>query len=233
MNQFIARLGRPRSILFDLDGTLIDSAPDLAYSVNRLLEERGHAPLELPVVTAMIGNGIRKLVERAFAASGNPISGGELDGAYDTMLEIYGEHLHDRTVLLDGARETMTALAAAGLSLGVVTNKPQRFTETILDHFRLSAFAEVVIGGDAGFERKPAPDMVLAALARLGVSPSAALMVGDSAADAQSSRAAGVPVILLRGGYTTVPVEELKADAVIERLDELLALVSARPPALG
>ncbi len=80
MNDAIARLGQPRAILFDLDGTLIDSAPDLADSVNTLLEQRGHAPLALPAVTAMIGNGIRKLVERAFAASGHPIAGGELDG---------------------------------------------------------------------------------------------------------------------------------------------------------
>lgn len=233
MNDDIASLGQPHAILFDLDGTLIDSAPDLADAVNTLLQDRGHAPLDLPVVTAMIGNGIRKLVERAFAASGHPVSGSELDGAYDAMLEIYGARLTNRTVLLEGARTTMATLAGAGLKLGVVTNKPQRFTETILEHFRLSAFADVVIGGDAGFERKPAPDMVLAALSRLGVHPSAALMVGDSPADAKSSRAAGVPVVLLRGGYTTVPVEDLEADAIIDRLEELLPLAGARLPALG
>ncbi len=104
---------------------------------------------------------------------------------------------------------------------------------TILDHFAVSAFTDVVIGGDAGFERKPAPDMVLAALARLGVHPSAALMVGDSPADAQSARAAGVPTVLLRGGYTTVPVEELGADAVIDRLEELLPWRGTGAPALG
>lgn len=226
-------LTRPRAVLFDLDGTLIDSAPDLAASVNIVLGLHGFVPLALPAVIAMIGNGIRKLVERAFAASGIALSPAELDAAYDEMMEVYGGHLTVATTLNDGARETMAALVQAGVALGVVTNKPQRLTETILDHFHLSDLVGAVVGGDAGFERKPAPDMLEAALERLGVAKGEAIMVGDSRADVESAKAAGIPAVVVRGGYTTVLADDLGADRVIDRLPDLLALLGAAEPVTG
>ena len=226
-------LKRPRAVLFDLDGTLIDSAPDLAASVNIVLGLHGFVPLALPAVIAMIGNGIRKLVERAFAASGVALSLAELDAAYDEMMAVYGGHLTVATTLNDGARDTMVALAGAGIALGVVTNKPQRLTETILDHFHLSDLVGAVVGGDAGFERKPAPDMLEAALARLGVAKGGSIMVGDSRADVESAKAAGIPAVVVRGGYTTVLADDLGADRVIDRLPDLLALLGAAEPVTG
>ena len=233
MTSTATTLKRPRVVLFDLDGTLIDSAPDLAASVNIVLGLHGFMPLALPAVIAMIGNGIRKLVERAFAASGVTLSPSELDAAYDEMMQVYGGHLTVSTTLMDGARETMAALAGAGVKLGVVTNKPQRLTETILDHFGLSPLVGAVIGGDAGFERKPAPDMLLAALARLGTAPGEAIMVGDSRADVESAKAAKLPVVVVRGGYTTVLADDLGADMVVDRLPEVLALLGAEGPVSG
>lgn len=233
MTSTATTLKRPRAVLFDLDGTLIDSAPDLAASVNIVLGLHGFMPLDLPAVIAMIGNGIRKLVERAFAASGVALSPAELDAAYDEMMEVYGGHLTVSTTLNDGARETMAALVQAGVALGVVTNKPQRLTEIILDHFHLSDLVGAVVGGDAGFERKPAPDMLEAALARLGVAKGEAIMVGDSRADVESAKAAGIPAVVVRGGYTTVLADDLGADRVIDRLPDLLALLGAAEPVTG
>ena len=220
------KLAGVRAVLFDLDGTLIDSAPDLAASLNRVLGNHGLGPLRLTAVIGMIGNGIRKLVERGFVACGRRLEDAALDAAYAEMIETYGAHLTDETILLPGARETIAALRDAGLPLGLVTNKPQRETEAIVAHFGLGAFFAAVVGGDAGIEKKPAPDMLLAALSHLGVSASEAVMVGDSMADVKSARAAGARAILVRGGYTTVPVEDLDADAVLDRLDELPALIS-------
>ena len=181
----------------------------------------------------MIGNGVRKLVERAFAANAVKLSPADLDAAYDEMMEVYGGHLTVETTLCDGARETMEALADAGVALGVVTNKPQRLTETILDHFDLTSLVGAVVGGDAGFERKPAPDMLLAALARLGTAPGEAIMVGDSRADVESAKAAKLPVVVVRGGYTTVLAEDLGADMVVDRLPDVLALLGGKGPVTG
>lgn len=211
----------PRAILFDLDGTLIDSAPDLHAATNILLARHALGPLTLPQVVSMIGNGVKKLVERAFAAVGRPLEADALETEHEAMIGIYGDHLTVLTTLMPGAREAIEELRGRGVLLGVVTNKPQMPTEAILDHFHLSRFLGAVIGGDAGVEKKPAPDMIFAALERLGVAPEDAVVVGDSPADVGSARAAGVPVIAVRDGYTNVPVDELDADAVIATLADL------------
>ncbi|MCR5857613.1 phosphoglycolate phosphatase [Mesorhizobium sp. J428] len=221
----------PRAVLFDLDGTLIDSAPDLHASINILLMRRGLGPLSLLEVVSMIGNGVKKLVERAFIAVGHPLDADELDLAYEAMIGIYADHLTVLTVLTPGAREIVEELHAQGVLMGVVTNKPQMPTEAILDHFGLSPYLDAVIGGDSGVEKKPAPDMIFAALERLGLRPEDAILVGDSVADVGSARAAGIPVIALRGGYTSVPVDEIGADIVIGRLADLPATLAAMRPA--
>jgi phosphoglycolate phosphatase len=226
-------LPRIRAVLFDLDGTLIDSAPDLAASLNIVLARSGLGPVALADVIGMIGDGIRKLAERGFARCGRPIDGVALDAAHDELVEAYRNHLTDLTVLLPAARETLVSLWAAGIPIGLVTNKPQRETEAILDHFGLAAYFGAVIGGDAGFEKKPAPDMLLAALKRLGATSSEALMIGDGQADVRSARAAGVNVILVRGGYTAVPVDQLGADAVVDSLGGVVALVIGDTPDLA
>src|SRR4051812_15070573 len=140
----------PRAVLFDLDGTLIDSAPDIAAAANELLGRHGLGPLTLDQVVSMIGNGTRKLTERAFAATSGPLSPDALDERYAEMLEIYGRHLTGVTTLLPGAAELVAELRRQGARLGIVTNKPQRFIETILEHFGLAGDFDVVIGSDAG-----------------------------------------------------------------------------------
>ncbi|TPI69468.1 phosphoglycolate phosphatase [Mesorhizobium sp. B3-1-3] len=216
--------GSPRAILFDLDGTLIDSAPDIAAAVNELLAGRDLPPLSVDRVRAMIGGGVMKLVERAFAASGSPLAGSVLEEANRDMAPIYRRHLTGLTRLMPGVREVLTHFHLNGTAMGVATNKPQLATREILLHFHLTEYLGAIVGGDAVTNLKPAPDALLLALDQLGVEPYEALMVGDSISDVGAARAAGMPVVLVRGGYTHVPVEELGADLVC---DSLLDLPSA------
>ena len=213
--------GFPKAVLFDLDGTLVDSAPDIREAVNELLATRGLAALSVPQVTLMIGNGVEKLVARAFAAAGAPLDQTALTGAYADMKPIYLRHTTRLTTLLPGVREAMAALHVKGIGLCVVTNKPQVATREILTHFGLAEMLSAIVGGDAVVNKKPAPDGIYLALDKLRVQPQDAMMVGDSKADVGAARAAGIPVCLVRGGYTQTPADELGADLVLDSLQQL------------
>jgi phosphoglycolate phosphatase len=215
------RCGWPGCMLFDLDGTLIDSAPDIAAAVNELLAQDGLGPLTVQQVRAMIGRGVPVLVERAYAACGLPLAGQALGDAANRMSSIYARHLTNLTVLMPGALETVAAFAKAGVRVAVVSNKPNAFTREILDRYGLSPHLAATQGAEEGLARKPAPDMLLAAIAKAGSQPSRTLMIGDSEADVQSARAAHIPVVIVRGGYTTTAPEKLGADLVISALGEL------------
>lgn len=217
--------GTVHGVIFDLDGTLIDSAADLRGSINIVLVRHGLAELSLPQVVSMIGHGVRKLVERAFAASGKPLQGEALDAAYDEMVGVYESRLTELTTLMPGADAAVQTLHSADVRLGVVTNKPHAATETILAHFGLLEPMLIVIGGDSGLPCKPAPDMLSVALYKLGLDPDDAVMVGDSPADIDCARAAGVRSIAVRGGYTQKPADELGADLVIGSLSELVGVL--------
>ena len=215
------RCGWPQAILFDLDGTLIDSAPDIANAVNELLAGEGHASLTLAEVRSMIGNGVKKLVERAFAARGVTLAGNDLDHMTETMMGIYARHLTGETVLMPGAAQLLSALAKAGVRIAVVTNKPEGFSRTILQELGLGENVHAVVGGDTGPTRKPAPDMLLHALDIFRLPASRALMVGDSPADIDAAKAAGIASLAVRGGYTNISVENLGANLVIDSLVEV------------
>jgi phosphoglycolate phosphatase len=218
--------GWPEAILFDLDGTLIDSAPDIAAAANALLAEHSLGPLTVPQVRAMVGNGVAKLVERAYAACGAPLAAEALDARYARMMEIYADHLTTLTTLMPGAAEAVAAWHGSGAKIAVVTNKPEGFSRAILVHFGFAPCIDLIVGGDTGPARKPAPDMLLHALAQLGVEPNHALMVGDGPADIDAARAANVRSIAVSGGYTAVPAEALGADMHIETLAGLAFAVA-------
>ena len=219
-------LRMPKAILFDLDGTLIDSAPDIAAAVNELLAGRGLPSLTVAQVTAMIGNGVEKLLERAFGAVGTPLSAAEFEQANRDMAPIYRRHTTRLTRLMPGAGEALAQLHVAGVRMGVVTNKPQLATREVLLHFGLAERLGAIVGGDAVTRKKPAPDALLLALDQLKVEPRDALMVGDSVNDVEAARAAEMPVIIIRGGYTQQPAELLGADLVCNSLLDLPAALN-------
>jgi phosphoglycolate phosphatase len=218
--------------VFDLDGTLIDSAPDLRIAVNKLLVQQGRRPLSLNEVIGMIGDGVAKLVERAFDATGDSGSARATASLTGRFLELYEGHAADLTRPYPGVPETLARLREQQWVLGICTNKPEKATNEILRELDLARYFGAVLGGDsiAGV-RKPDPRLLLAVIERLGASPAEAVMVGDNANDVHAARAAGIPVILRAGGYIRVPATELGADAVIEtfaELPEALARVAGR-----
>lgn len=219
------RCGWPQAILFDLDGTLIDSAPDLAAAVNELLAADGLSPVTLDAVRSMVGAGVKKLVARAYTAVGSPLAEDALDAKTGVMMQVYGRQLTANTILMPGAAEMLAAYHKARVKLAVVTNKPEAFSREILDHFGLGTIVDIVVGGDTGPEKKPAPDMLLHAVKAMGLSATRALMVGDSPADIGAAKAAYMASVAVRGGYTTVPADDLGADIVIDSLKALPAAI--------
>lgn len=211
----------PHAILFDLDGTLIDSAPDLATSVNIILLREGLGPLSVGAVRDMIGNGIRKLVERAFAACGSTLDAFALDEHEASMIVIYAHHLTAETTVYPGVPDALRYAQDKGIKIAVVTNKPIGATRAILHHFGIEDACGAVVGGDENIPRKPAPEPLWVALDRLGVGRADAVMVGDSPADIAAARAAGVKVIAVSGGYSKIPAAELGADHTINSLYDL------------
>ncbi|VVS99079.1 HAD-IA family hydrolase [Rhizobium sp. EC-SD404] len=219
--------GRIAIVLFDLDGTLVDSAPDLAHAINLLMVESSLEPHALADVRGMIGHGIRRLVERAFAAHRIALSDDELTLQHDRMMDIYAEHLVHQTTLRPGAGEVIEELVRRGVTVSCVTNKPTGFSRTILAHFGILDVMNSVIGGDSGHARKPAPAMLLAAAAQAGFDPQDALLVGDSSADRAAADAAGMRCVLIADGYCDVPLEDLAPDAIIADFRALIPVMAA------
>ena len=219
--------GRVKAVVFDLDGTLIHTAPDLQAAANRMLAGEGRPAVSEEQITKMIGDGVSKLVERALAATGPAVRGARLDTLVARYLAHYEGHETDLSRPFPGAREVLAQFHGDGLALAVCTNKPQAPSEAILRHFGLDGYFSTVVGGDTlpGI-RKPDRRHLEAVLERLGVTRQEAVMVGDSPNDMAVARAAGVPVIAVDFGYTRVPPRDLDSDALIGGLDQLAAALA-------
>ena len=218
------RLHLGRDVLvFDLDGTLVDSAPDLDRALGLLLAEEGRRPVSLSETRSMIGDGVDRLVARALARTGSPVALPEQAGLVARFLAHYSAGRHALTLPYPGVVETLAALQGRGLRLAVCTNKPIAQTREVLSALDLARWFGAVTGGDSAPTRKPDPGHLLATLDLLGAAPAAAVMVGDSANDVEVARAAGVPVVVVSYGYTSVRPADLGADAVIDSFADLLA----------
>jgi phosphoglycolate phosphatase len=187
-----------RLVVFDLDGTLIDSRRDLADSVNAVLVELGAAPRALDDVTAMVGEGAAVLVQRALSVSGLPP---DMPGALDRFLEHYARRLTNHTRPYPGIAETLDGLTKEGLTLAVLTNKPQNATNEILERLGLARRFAEVIGGDTAAGRKPDPAGLLSIARDAGTLPAETLLVGDSAIDLRTAHRAGSAICLARYGF--------------------------------
>ena len=218
-----------KAVVFDLDGTLVDTLPDLHAAVTQLLTEDGLAVPSAAEVRRMIGDGAKKLVERSLVWSRGEPSEAELEAAHDRFLEIYNAAPCRDSRLFANVEAALDRLAASAKPLGVCTNKPQRPTDLILEQLGIMPRFAAVVGGDAVARRKPHPDHLRLVLDRMGAAPATTVMVGDSKNDLAAARGCGLACILVDFGYSAEPVESLGADRVISDFTELEEAIASLP----
>jgi phosphoglycolate phosphatase len=220
-----------RAVLFDLDGTLLDTVADISLALNRALAEQKLASLPAAQVRVLIGRGVPTLIERALARLG---AAGESSAAAHLVerFHFHYERIHEldeiQTRVYPGVTAGLAELHALGLGLAVVTNKPNKAAVDLLTRLGLSQWIDVVVGGDSGAHRKPHPQPLLTACEELAVRPVQALMVGDSLTDVLAARAAGLAVVCVPYGYNEgVDPRALPCDAFVESVGALPALLTA------
>lgn len=210
------------TIVFDLDGTLVDTAGDLTASLNHALGVLGRPPVPPESVRSMVGQGARKLLERGLAVSG-PVSPALVEAGVKPFLAHYGAHIAVHSRPFDGVEPVLDQLAADGLRLAICTNKPEALARQLVAALGWGGRFAALLGADSRPWRKPDPRHLLDTVAEAG--GRAPLFVGDSRTDADAARAAGVPLVLVGFGYSTEPVDTLGADLVIDHFTALLPAI--------
>ncbi len=210
-----------QALIFDLDGTLIDSAPDVRASVNRVLAGMGRRELTLEETKDMVGWGGRVLMEKALTLTGEPGTSEDIDRAFKSFLTTYADHPADHTIVFPGAIEALETFKAAGVKMAICTNKPTATTPPVLKAMGLNGFFDVVSCGDAVPHKKPDGRHVRLVVDELGASIETAAMVGDSENDIRAAIDAGVRSVCVTFGYAHVPPDEIGADALIDHFDDL------------
>ena len=217
------------AVVFDLDGTLVDTAPDILAYLNDMLAELGRPGLDPSSVRSMIGDGVRSLLLRGLEASGGIPADLDIENLFRRYLARYTEEPVKQSRPFDGVSDTLGALSEAGVRLGVCTNKPQEPTNRLLSRLGLDRYFGSVMGGDALPVKKPDPAHLLTILDRLDVKPERAALIGDSETDLKTARAAGTPCILVSFGYTKIPARDLGADHVIDHFSHLISTLKSLP----
>ena len=207
------------ALIFDLDGTLADTSPDLLGATNAVLAAQGRTLLDLAHLRHMVGFGARTLIHQAMAAGGAPAKEEDMPALVEIFLAHYRDHVADGTRLFPGVAETLERLKAQGARLGVLTNKPQELTDPLLPLLGLVGFFTAVYGAGRKPYTKPDPRIFQDVVTACGGGP--AVMIGDSITDLSTARAAGVPCILMSYGFTPVPASELGADIVLDDFADL------------
>ena len=218
----------PNTVIFDLDGTLVDSAPDLTGALNATLATLELAPIPEDEVRHMVGQGVRKLLERGLEAHARPMNGAGLDALSAVFVDYYAAHVADHSRPFPGVVATLRWLAARGVKLGVCTNKPEALARQLIAALALDEFfpEAAILGGDSLTVKKPDGRHIIATVEVLDGDLDRTVMVGDSAADSNAARDAGIAVILVSFGYTPIPARELGPDGVIDHFNELPAALS-------
>jgi phosphoglycolate phosphatase len=216
-----------RTVVFDLDGTLVDTAPDLINALNFVLDREGLPPVPFHSARNMIGAGARKLIERGLEVEGREASPAELVRLTDDFIGYYAEHIADTSRPFDGLDRALDDLAALGCRFAVCTNKLEWLSKRLLDRLNLSSRFSAICGADTFGVSKPDPAILRQTVARAGGELSSTVMVGDAGPDIGVARRAGVPVIGVSFGYTDVPIADLKPDRVIDHMGELKAAVES------
>ena len=218
---------KPAMILIDVDGTLVDSVPDLAYCVDAMMERLGRPPCGEAGVRNWVGNGVERLVRRALVGSldGEPPEA-DFARAYPLFLDLYARNTSKRSCLYPGVRDGLDMLKSVGYTLGCVTNKAAQFTEPLLRDLGVFNDFAIVISGDTLPRKKPDPEPLLHAAAFFGVAPKSSLMIGDSVSDVRAARAAGFQIVCVSYGYNHgMDIQDARPDAVIDNLMGIIPLL--------
>lgn len=209
------------TVVFDLDGTLIDTAPDLVDTLNVVFARAGLPPVPFAAARNMIGSGARVMIERGLKAEGRPLVAAEIDHLFRHFIDHYTAHIADRSQPFPGLEAALERLAARGCPLAICTNKLEALSLQLLATLGLAKHFAAICGQDTLGMQKPDPEMLRQTIVRAGGRPDHAVMVGDSATDIHTARAAGIPVVAVEFGYTDIPVAELSPDKIIGHFDEL------------
>ena len=215
------------TLVFDLDGTLVDTAPDLIAALNFVLDREGLPAIPLHSARNMIGAGARKLIERGLEREGRAASLKDINRMTVDFIEYYAAHIADASRPFEGLEGALDELSSHGFRFAVCSNKLEWLSKRLLDQLGLSARFAAICGGDTFGVSKPDPDILRQTVARAGGRLATTVMVGDAGTDIGVARRAGVPVIAVSFGYTDVPIVELKPDRLIHHLRELPDAVRA------
>jgi phosphoglycolate phosphatase len=213
------------TIVFDLDGTLIDTAPDLVETLNFILTQEGLAAIPFATARNMIGGGVERLIQRALTAEGRSALASEMARLYAAFIARYAAHIADRSQPFPHLETTLDSLAAAGHRLAVCTNKLEWLSIRLLQTLKLAQHFAAICGPDTFGVKKPNPEIFRRTVRRAGGEPARAIMVGDSRTDIDTARAAAVPVVAVDFGYSDVPIAGLLPDRLISSFADLPAAI--------
>lgn len=216
----------PKAVVFDLDGTLIESLPDIQLATNRTLGDFGLDPLDDKTTRGFVGKGSRHLLTQALLHYGKVPENEEIDYAYVRFLHHYGLAPNEAGYVFPGVEDTLLALADSGHELAVCTNKPHQPTLQVMEAYGIADFFGVIVGGDDVENRKPHPDHLLETTRRLNMPKSDVIFVGDSENDIQASVAADIRSVLLTYGYSSLPHDSLGADVIIDTFPEVIGAIN-------
>jgi phosphoglycolate phosphatase len=213
------------TLVFDLDGTLVDTAPDLVATLNHVFAGEGLSPVPFTLARNMVGGGARLMIERGLAAEGRTLAEPERERLYQEFIAYYAAHIADRSRPFPGVEAVCDILAKRGFRLAVCTNKLEWLARRLLDTLGLSTRFAAICGADTFGVSKPDRRMFEATVAKAGGHPGAAVMIGDSETDVATARAAGIPIIAVAFGYSETPIAELAPDRLIADFAELPLVV--------
>jgi phosphoglycolate phosphatase len=216
-----------RTVVFDLDGTLVDTAPDLIGALNFILAREGLPPVPLESARKMIGAGARRLLERGLEADGRTVDAEDIARLTSDFIDYYADHIADESRPFEGLESALDDLSARGYRLAVCTNKLEWLSKRLLDRLGLSGRFAAICGADTFGVAKPDPAILQQTVARAGGQMSSSIMVGDAGPDVGVARRAGIPVIGVGFGYTEVPIADLKPDRLIQHMRELAEAVES------